>query len=200
MKIKKENLKDIINAIPMLVVVVDKEGEIFLANDIVQEFAQKKEELEGQRSGTVFGCEFKDRHPSGCGFSDKCKGCQLRNTIRKTIQDGETRKMIEIPFWFKDKGLKDIRITTKLIKIAGEKKVLLSIEDLEIQKYESKLEEYKATKETIDYVFKKINSPLQIVLGYIQLIEMRKDNKENFGKIVDSIEEMKKILQELAKK
>jgi K+-sensing histidine kinase KdpD len=82
---KLTNVKEIINALPYLVAILNPERQIVYANNKLFEMlnVNSVEELLGYSSGEAINCIYSDKEAGGCGTSESCKYCGAVNTILK---------------------------------------------------------------------------------------------------------------------
>ena len=100
-----------LNSITAPVVLIDENNTYLSANDIALDYlGAEHKDLNSKRTGDVFKCQ--NAHlPGGCGQTDQCGGCQMRQLITDTYigkdkfehvpvtliqKHGETRKRIDL--------------------------------------------------------------------------------------------------------
>ncbi len=202
----EENLLGVINALPLLITVIDSERNVVLANSATYRFVSKSEiQLIGQVGGKAFNCASHDESPQGCGFGDSCLRCTLRSTVLETMTDKTPHSMVDTVMTFKGIGQRHIRISTLPINFEGKEAVLLAIEDVtEAKAHEQTVrekEKLSAVVQTAGAVCHEINQPLMIILGLAELlIEDTGDNdiqKQNLLKIKEQVERLGKITEKL---
>lgn len=72
------------------VLVVDDDVKVVDGNEAALRLVGKtKEEVAGFRGGELFECAYA-RLPGGCGKSDHCRGCVIRNSVTHTAMTGES--------------------------------------------------------------------------------------------------------------
>ena len=87
---EKEQLTVFLDSLPGPVVVVDSRGLIVTANTKALEIMGKEAiDVEGYAGGDVFECAFAEL-PLGCGKTEHCSGCTIRNTVMDTFLTGES--------------------------------------------------------------------------------------------------------------
>jgi transcriptional regulator with PAS, ATPase and Fis domain len=79
--LKQDNfLRAIFNAIPCGVLIVDRDRRIYAVNDgLKQTFCITDEDITEKRPGDALGCVNASKSRGGCGFTEECKACVVRN-------------------------------------------------------------------------------------------------------------------------
>ncbi len=113
------------------VLLVDKEGLVQNANSSALDMLQKREdEIKNRLGGVVMRCVYSEL-PEGCGNTDHCSGCTIRNSVMETfesemgIHKREAFQLIRTP-----EGPKKIKFIINTKKVLNY--VLLSIESMEV--------------------------------------------------------------------
>jgi hypothetical protein len=90
-----ETLQGFLDRLEAPVLVVDDNVAILGANRKAMEFIQKElVQMLGRLGGEVTECAYA-RHPEGCGGTEHCSGCAIRNTVTATWKDGLRRRRVE---------------------------------------------------------------------------------------------------------
>ncbi len=85
-------LKTLFEAIPCGVFIVDKDRRVKAVNDAMkQSFSLTEAKVINTRGGEALRCVHSHTHPKGCGYSEECRSCTVRNTALAAI-DGKTTK------------------------------------------------------------------------------------------------------------
>jgi len=101
----KESLLNIIEALPLAIVVIDGKRRVALANRKTFWFVNKDEgRLIGRVGGEAFGCIHHDDVPEGCGFGPECLKCRLRESVFETIEKKNALHRVEATMVFKGQG------------------------------------------------------------------------------------------------
>lgn len=195
----REGLLNIINAMPTAVAVVDSSRTITMANPAALAFsnAEKKTFL-GKAGGQALGCVNRHQAPEGCGFGEDCLKCRLREAMETTLTTGEPRLLVTSTMVFDLKGERILRFSTFPLRLAGEMSALISIEDLTEarQHEETRLEKEKlaAVLETTGGICHELSQPLQVIMGYCELLEERNSLDQETAKAIAAIgNEVKKL-------
>ncbi len=89
-KLDSDFLKNIFNAFPAPLFVVDSDVRIAYYNVAASDMMDASgSDVIMKRSGDIMGCVNSKLSPDGCGRSEACKDCVLRNSVYETI--GGTR-------------------------------------------------------------------------------------------------------------
>jgi len=171
----KESLLNIIEALPLAIVVIDGKRRVALANRKTFWFVNKDEgRLIGRVGGEAFGCIHHDDVPEGCGFGPECLKCRLRESIVEAIEKKNALRGVEATMVFKDQGQRHLRISTSPTVLNHENMVLLSIEDMTEAKTHEKIllekEKLSAVLKTAGGVCHELNQPLMAILGFSELL------------------------------
>jgi len=171
----KAGLLDVIDALPLVLTVIDENMNVILANRSAFLFSKKDEsQLIGHTGGNSLGCIHHDDVPEGCGFAPDCLKCKLSKTVLETIEKNEPKHLIETTMVFKAHGKKYLRISTQPMNLNGKPVVLLAIEDITEVKQQEKIlmdkEKLSAVIQTAGAICHEMNQPLMVLLGYAELL------------------------------
>ncbi|MFX1570742.1 MAG: PAS domain S-box protein [Promethearchaeota archaeon] len=139
-------LTAIYNYSPNAIFILDRERRINKINKFALQIAKRLEtEVIGVRAGEVFRCINSIRHPRGCGFSENCQECKIRNTIMDSFQTKMPHINIEVSLSFlssSELNTAYFLISTVPLKVYNEDLVLVSLIDItERKNVEKKLKE-----------------------------------------------------------
>lgn len=122
---------------PLVMIVVNMEGEIENINHTASEaLGIQKENAMGLLGGELFSC-VNSFEEGGCGKNHKCVDCNVRNTVMHTFQTHENvyKREGELTIIFDDNPSKRaLIISTTLINVNNQPKVLLTVDDVTEQK------------------------------------------------------------------
>ncbi len=132
-----ENLRAIFDASPSAVALVDNEVRVEMMNRKGATLVGKdRKNLSGELCGDVLNC-LNSFHGSGCGKNPECPDCPLRTRVLSTFETGEPHIEEEGQMTFLLNGketVMDILVSTSLLEIDGDGKVILSMTDISKQK------------------------------------------------------------------
>lgn len=87
-------VRELLDIIPEPVLVFDSNGIVKAANkNGLKLLGKKSDEIEGYPGGNVFDCAFANL-PEGCGRTDHCKTCAIRNIVMDTLMHGKGYKNV----------------------------------------------------------------------------------------------------------
>lgn len=86
---QKGFLKNLFDAIPCGVLIVDRDRRIQTVNNVLERIlGVSKTDVIDKRGGEALNCIHASKNPKGCGFADECQSCQVRNTAMEAL-DGQ---------------------------------------------------------------------------------------------------------------
>jgi PAS domain-containing protein len=89
------SLPEYLEGLPAPVVIVTKDGRINSANrKAVELLGKTADQIQGQLGGDVFECKYAHL-PGGCGKTEHCAGCAIRNTVMDTLQTGKSHRGVQ---------------------------------------------------------------------------------------------------------
>jgi len=123
---------------PIMMCLMNQSREVERMNRAMTDLVGGPLALEGhRRPGDILGCLNSLDDPSGCGAGPLCLVCVLRGAMIETLETGESRKRVETPLSLARNGVRrEIRVSasTALVRIEGEDKLLLCLEDITAHK------------------------------------------------------------------
>lgn len=144
MKRKKNHLPDldslqiIINAAPVAMLLLNEALEIVLLNDIARENLRRDtQEMHKQAWGQAILCTNASMHPMGCGYSQLCRDCILRNALIQTFEEQESVRGLEIELSLALEGTPEQKwfsINTECLHVAKDRYVIMAMYDVTHQK------------------------------------------------------------------
>lgn len=134
----EEKLKAIINNTQTALVVINNERKITSINSKGVSFGNyNSSEALGKTLGEVLSCQNKNDHPLGCGYGENCANCDLNNHLLLTFSTkiGLTQREISYTIHKSDTTFnKNFVFSTEYLSTVKEPSVLISLEDITIQK------------------------------------------------------------------
>ena len=129
MEYKRIPIQDFLNEIDGPVLMENSDGRIFAANQAAQSSLNKDiSEIQGQLKGDVFECVYADL-PGGCGCTEHCSACTIRQTVQLTHETGQNQSGIKAYHYHNTpEGPEHYWITISTEKIGDS--VLLRIDDM----------------------------------------------------------------------
>jgi nitrogen fixation/metabolism regulation signal transduction histidine kinase len=209
-----ELLRPVIEYLPLAVIVVDKDRKILLANRTAEIISRKTEkELINLKGGEALGCEYADYHPDGCGASYMCDFCQIKTAVIDVFKNKESIQLDDTFLTFKGIGSRNLRVSISYLNLdkingrvegveerrqnPGRRKydknkevAVIALEDITDFKLKERLE---ATFEIIGGVCHEMNQPLQIAMGYSDLLLSETDPDRIKNKVTLLIDQVTKL-------
>jgi len=91
-KNRNQTLREFLNGFDFPILAVDPDINVHIANIEAEKMLGKSlDEIEGSSGGEAVECEYA-RLPGGCGRSEHCKPCAIRNTVTETCKTGKAVK------------------------------------------------------------------------------------------------------------
>jgi PAS domain S-box-containing protein len=179
--LQKKTIKEIIDSIPVIIVLVDEEFKVISANSAAVKFTGKQEpDINNIAGGNVFNCINALKGDSGCGKSGLCSNCIIRNSVNHTLTTGESICRKECSFEVLNNGRSatfELLVSTTPIRLSDNKVVLISIDDTTLMKqtfrelqesrdiYAFQAEETSKLMEYLDIANDKLQSERDIIEG-----------------------------------
>ncbi len=120
------------NAVPIPIIIVDEEVRIFGSNAAGRSLLGMKELIKHERGGDVLHCLNAISAPNGCGSSERCTSCVIRNSVRTAANGG---KVIRMRAHMQMQGTDDLTdfymlVTASPFVYEGRQLVLLQLENI----------------------------------------------------------------------
>jgi PAS domain-containing protein len=85
---RRRPIREFLDSLEEAVFLVNSEGRVMSANKAAQRVVGKDQsDIEDQLGGDVFECANADL-PGGCGKTERCRACTIRNTVMDTLASG----------------------------------------------------------------------------------------------------------------
>jgi len=130
---KGDIIKSILNAIPLPIFIVDEDVRIFWSNQSAAPLLDMEPDLVFlKRCGEVFHCVHAVESAEGCGRTEFCKDCPIRNSVQQSIKGQRVvRKKNTMRMVGKEQVVEiNLLVTTAPFAYQGESLVLLILEDI----------------------------------------------------------------------
>ncbi len=101
LKDREAQLATIVESVPFVMLLVDKERRVRQINAAGAEFAGREpEELFGLRAGEALRCVYSLDHPQGCGQGPACQDCTIREIVLDTLETKREHERVEVEMTF----------------------------------------------------------------------------------------------------
>ena len=134
----EEELQAIFAGAPICIFLTDGQARLLKANQTLSNyFEQATDEMVDHPCGLAFHCVHADDDPAGCGFGPFCAVCGVRNTIEDTYTTGKPHLQTEAKLTYRrgeQTHERVVRLSTSVLQLSGEKRVLVCMEDITEQK------------------------------------------------------------------
>ena len=130
---KGDFIENILNAIPLPIFLVDEDVRIFWSNLGAAPMLDMEPDLVLlRRCGEVFHCLHAVESTAGCGRTEFCKDCPIRNSVQQSIKGQRVvRKKNRMKMVERDKVVEiNLLVTTAPFAYQDESLVLLLLEDI----------------------------------------------------------------------
>lgn len=103
----REQLQLIFDNSPVIMMLLNEQTEILRMNKTGLNFSgTDSETVFKDRPGNAFNCINSLKNPKGCGYSDDCQHCTVRNTVLDTINNNSKNQQVEAEFTILKEGNK----------------------------------------------------------------------------------------------
>ena len=94
-------LKTLFESIPCGVLIVDPDRRVLTVNNVLEQtFGVSRATVFDKRGGEVLNCVHASESPDGCGYSETCRHCQVKNTALEAILGTSVhRRRAEVQLW-----------------------------------------------------------------------------------------------------
>ena len=214
---KADFLHHIFDTVPSFLFVVDSDVRIFHLNAAsLKLLGTERDAVLMKRGGEVLQCIHSREVAEGCGRSDHCKDCVVRNSVTRVFRGEEIkREMTKMTLLAEGRSTEVyLSVTASLMEYDGQKLALLIMEDVtELKKAEAslsrrteQLEALNRELEAFSYsVAHDLRAPLRAISGFSNaLLEDCSDGldataKDYLTRIVKSGGRMSELIDDLLK-
>ena len=132
------NLRAILDASQVAMLLVDEDTQVTRVNDVVAQLVGKEAwELLNRQPGDGLCCIHAGETPEGCGHAAACPGCSTRNAVERVLEEGRPIQNVEATmrlvigseqrqFWF--------AVSATALELEGKKHALVALIDISQRK------------------------------------------------------------------
>ena len=126
-------LKNLFEAIPCGVLIVDEDRRVKAVNNVVERtFGLSEADILNKRGGEALRCIHSSKTPDGCGFAEECQHCQVRKTALKALSGMKIHRnkaAVQLSINGKPCDLKFL-VSAAPVNHEGEKLAIVLLEDI----------------------------------------------------------------------
>lgn len=118
-QIRGISLDEYLNKFEAPVLIVDEDGRIVATNEMAEAITgrgRSSRDLIGLLGGEVMECLYA-RLPEGCGKTEHCVACGIRNTVMASMENGVPQVRVPVKLQKVDKEIKMVISTTKILSL-----------------------------------------------------------------------------------
>lgn len=186
---EKNNLQNVLEALPSGILLVGGDAVVKWVNRPLMElFHTCEENIVGQRFGDGSHCIYS--YEKGCGEGERCRLCEIRQSIGMVLREGVSRKDVILHRAFlngADENCFWLRINFIPLATSSGNQIVVAIEDVTEQKnYETSLERGREEAESANRVKSEflanisheVRTPLNGMIGMLDLMMMSGPTEE----------------------
>jgi PAS domain S-box-containing protein len=185
----KNQLQIIFDASPAIMILINENCKITRMNEKGFLFAGKSDnDIYNKCIGDVFNCAYSFMNENGCGNSNECQFCVIRNIVYDTFKNNNKHYKVETIFKTrKDDIINEYKIslTTSLHEFADEKAVLITIDNIsELKNAQLALQE---SKNRLKKIIEFNALPIVVTDSKQNIISFNNKFTEIFGYAIEDI-------------
>ena len=118
-QIKGLSLEEYLDKFEAPVIIVDRDGRIVAANEMAETVTGRGKstcDLMGLLGGEVMECMYA-RLPEGCGRTEHCVACGIRNTVMASMESGKSQVRVPVKLQKVDKEVRMVISTTRILSL-----------------------------------------------------------------------------------
>jgi nitrogen fixation/metabolism regulation signal transduction histidine kinase len=190
------DLKNIVNNLPIAIILVNRERRILLSNRMAQKihFVERRAS-KARRFGDMVGCVNVSENGAGCGSSESCHICQVKAMIDRAFTIKKSIAPFETNIDTRSMGVRNLTMTATYICVnkrpkSEQEMCIVTVDDITEFKKKERLE---AATETIGAICHEMNQPLQAIMGNVELLTQFQLEDGAISKIENILSGMERI-------
>ncbi len=161
---ERDNLTAVFASAPVGMLLIDEETVIVEANSVAAQMVRRNPaEIIHQRAGAGLGCIHSHEHPNGCGYTQACPSCPLRQSITQVLSLGARVQGVEVHPTLLIGGREErrwLQVSAEPVLLHGRKHAVVAIEDITDKKQGEKA--LQASEERFRQMFSNMSSGVAI--------------------------------------
>ena len=137
-QIERDNLRAVINASPVAIVILDRDTRILSANPAAEIlFGRSHLTMIRQACGNFLGCVNGLKNPDGCGCSKACATCRLRLIIEEVFASNQGVSDVDVEYTLEVRGKTEdywLRVCMEPVLLEGGRYVMVALMNMTNQK------------------------------------------------------------------
>lgn len=184
---KNQEFSSILDSFPSALFLVDSQANILHMNEVAKNM-QNNYVPKASLLGNYLNCIYSIKDSRGCGFSNQCQKCVIRNVIKQTLEKKEGIKNVETIFLLKQEEKLVERyfyLSSAFLFYENKECVLLNIQDIsDLKITQKKLKNSNDDLMQFAYLISHdLKEPLRMINSFLGLIKKNiseeiKTNKE----------------------
>ncbi|MBS2099406.1 ABC transporter substrate binding protein [Carboxylicivirga linearis] len=164
LKQKEQLFQSVFNQSPVIMLIINNDLTITNINHSGIQLAQKDlAKALDQQPGNFLSCIKASLHPKGCGHSEECHQCDLRNSVKKTFKQKRNVNKLETKITVYNQSnhprTLNVLISTLSLPIENEDRTLIYIEDItELKCREIQLQQINTELNKVNQRFKGLEN------------------------------------------
>jgi nitrogen-specific signal transduction histidine kinase len=129
----EQDIKCILNSIPVPVFIVDDDVVILLANNAATGLLSGGKKYLGKRGGEALNCLHATENPNGCGHAEICKNCIIRNSVQLAFEGSTVVQKLHTLELLNENGESsevNTLVSTSPYQCGNDKCVVLTVENV----------------------------------------------------------------------